>query len=149
MIKPIKLFRLERDGYATFGSLIIENKLICNTLELPWLNNIPFKSCVPIGCYKLAIRTKWKHSDDYGHTFELKGEGVKDRPGCLIHPANWPYQLHGCIAPGHAIGDLSGKRAIKDSRNAFFKVINAIKEIPFETIGGNVTNIPFVITDHS
>lgn len=68
--------------------------MVCNTIELPWLQNQRSVSCIPEGRYELKMRTTAKRGQ---HLLVLN---VKGRDGILIHPANDAMkELHGCIAP--------------------------------------------------
>ena len=92
---------LERDYFpeGTNGTLKIDGKLLCFTIELPWFNNEKRVSCVP--------------------------EGVPNRELILIHPANDAQsELRGCIAPvsrctGIATGNASRKALTEITRLVF------------------------------
>ena len=87
------------------------------TIELPWLDNKPFESCIPTGEYSL----KWKESPKFGWCYEV--ENVTKRTDILIHVANYPSDVQGCIGVGM---DLMGDRvAVSRSRDA----MNALHEI--------------------
>ena len=79
---------------GTNGDLYIDGVFICHTIELPWLDNEPRRSCIPEGKYKLRKRCSPKFE---GH---LLVSGVKNRSMILFHPANnAKKELRGCIAP--------------------------------------------------
>lgn len=88
-----------------FGELLIEGNHVCFTVERPWVNNTPFKSCVPPGEYELI----WHDSLRWGNRLHLQGEHVsirkshKARWACLLHPANFPTEVEGCVAPNEEI----------------------------------------------
>ena len=96
--------RLIRQAYfqmGTFGVLSVGDHT-WHIAEQPWNDNKPFKSCIPEGHYEVV-----KHSSPkFGRCFALIGEGVglnkgdAHRYAILIHPANWPDQVQGCLAPG-------------------------------------------------
>lgn len=75
------------------------------TLEREWKGNETAVSCIPEGRFE-AFRY---NSPTYGQVIALQGNGVtidqrQDvRWGILIHPANWPNELDGCIAVGKAV----------------------------------------------
>ena len=76
------------------GVLLLEGRELCKTIELPWLQNLPQKSCIPEGDYALQKRFSAK----FGWHFILYG--VPNRSAILIHPANnAALELKGCIAP--------------------------------------------------
>ena len=67
---------------------------VCNTIELPWLQNQRNVSCIHEGRYELKKRFTKK----YNHHLLLLN--VKGRERILIHPANdAKKELRGCIAP--------------------------------------------------
>lgn len=79
---------------GTNGELFYNDKRICFTIELPWLNNKSQISCIPEGRYELQKR----YSEKYKHHIEVKP--VAKRSYILIHPANdAKKELKGCIAP--------------------------------------------------
>lgn len=102
----IELVRLAYFEWGTFGRLQINDALSLATIEPPWRNNQPEISCVPEGSYELARH----QSPKFGDCYALIGDAVSleyadnKRWGILIHPANWPDELRGCIAPGLSIG---------------------------------------------
>lgn len=112
------LTRKTDDGISTLGELAIEDAFFCYTLERPWLNNIRETSCVPKGIYGVTFTFS-------GHfqRFMPLLEDVPGRSEIRIHPANWPYQLEGCIAVGH---DLA-KDAISNSVAVFEPLRNKMK----------------------
>lgn len=96
---------------GTNGMLYCNSNFQCYTIELPWLNNEPQHSCIPIGRYALKMRYSLKHKT------HMILEGVKDRALILIHPANNALkELKGCIAPVSAI---TGEGMGSGSRKAF------------------------------
>ena len=79
---------------GTNGELRCGGKLICFTIELPWLQNQRSVSCIPEGRYELKLRSAAKRGQ------HLLVVNVKGRDGILIHPANdAKKELRGCIAP--------------------------------------------------
>lgn len=94
------LIRGNSNKKGTFGTIYSSEGLpICNSLELPWINNTPFISCVPgniVYKMKRAVRHKGKKTERI--VWELIDvPGGRDR--CQLHPANYISQLQGCIAP--------------------------------------------------
>lgn len=78
----------------------------CRTLELPWLDNQPGKSCIPENKYKVIKREAHDSVKfNYNH-FEILD--VPQRTYILIHAANYFYQLQGCIAIGFNFLDING-----------------------------------------
>jgi len=99
---------------GTNGKLECEGKVICNTIELPWMNNETKVSCIPEGKYfireRFSIKFKW----------HLEIIEVKNRSLILFHPANNALkELNGCIAP---VTKISGAGLGLMSRKAFTKL---------------------------
>lgn len=103
-----RLLRYRDDGQRTLGLLKVGN-LVLHTIEQPWRNNEPFRSCVPDGDYKLI---PWV-SPSKNRRFDgrcLKIIGCEPaRTDCLFHTANWSFELQGCVAPGLKRGVAAGK----------------------------------------
>ncbi len=98
----VKLVRLSDDGYATRGQVLTaENVQLCYMLELPWRDNAPGRSCIPVGRYRCELRYSPRHR------CQLYGvDNVPNRADIEIHPATWPSQLLGCLAPGTHFGQV-------------------------------------------
>lgn len=87
---------LKRTYYpkGTNGEIKLDGKLLCLSIELPWLNNQQDVSCIPEGRYRLEKI----HTEKFG--WHLHIMNVKDRGLVMIHPANDArLELKGCIAP--------------------------------------------------
>ena len=92
------------EGSLTAGSFT------CYTIEQPWDNNIPNRSCVPTGAYLLVPYFSPKHNmwtwcmDNHNLgiyvTPDMIPTGIIGRCVCEIHAANQAWQLEGCIAVG-------------------------------------------------
>ncbi len=155
----MKRLLLERFAYSpesTEGELFLlgdENVVkgqvsrthICWTLELPWLDNLPCKSCIPEATYWCAPHTRpdgrfsfiiWGDSVAQ-HPGQLSAHGLMTRWGILFHAANRPEELLGCIAPGldrkpgkllkSALGMLALKKATKDSFATHDRMVISIR----------------------
>lgn len=122
---------LERFNYApdgTFGRLHLPSGNDYFTCEQPWNGNAIGQSCIPEGVYTLKIRPSPVVLRSSGGEFE-QGYEVIDVPGrtfIMIHPANWPHELRGCIAPGIDYKVMDGKQAITSSRDAFRRIMNEL-----------------------
>lgn len=76
------------------GQLSAMGYPLCFTIELPWLQNEPLRSCIPEGRYQLVKRYSPKFH------WHLHLIDVPGREWILIHPANHALlELKGCIAP--------------------------------------------------
>lgn len=105
------VLELQREYFpeGTKGTLQVDGKLICKTIELPWKENERRVSCIPEGEYLL----KKRHIQKFGWHLHL--QDVTGRDLILIHSANdASTELMGCIAPVMAItgaGKGSSSRA--------------------------------------
>ena len=122
------------DHDCTLGLLFVPGtSFACVTLERPWIPSPDSKggtkgiSCVPLGTYRLVRHDTEAHP----HTWALVNEALDvvhlpsdstnplARSAVLIHPANHPHELRGCIAPGtRTVHDEHGSYAVADSRKA-------------------------------
>ena len=80
------------------------------TIERPWLDNAANVSCIPEGTYGV----RWRESPKFGFTWEL--QDVPDRTYILIHAANYPSNVQGCIGLGEGL--MGDKIAVSNSRKA-------------------------------
>lgn len=109
-MKSAVLTRTGCSPEGTVGTLTFGDKTV-RTLELPWNNNKPQHSCIPLGTYI----TKWQISPHHGPCYHL--QDVPDRDHILIHPANFAgdetlgftSELLGCIAPVTGFSKLMNK----------------------------------------
>jgi hypothetical protein len=134
MTSNITLFRTDHYADCTLGILNVEN-FQCYTIERPWLNNKPRKSCIPKGTYR-CIPHGWEPNTKVKKKRTWEITNVPDRSAILIHIANTASQLEGCVAVGQIRGRLNGKHAVLESA----KAINRLREI----IGNNVFTITII-----
>ena len=79
---------------GTNGAIYLGSLKVCNSIELPWLDNKNRVSCIPEGRYKMEER----YNPKFGWHLHLPD--VAGREGILVHPANNALlELKGCIAP--------------------------------------------------
>jgi hypothetical protein len=98
---------------GTQGVLILPSGVFCNTLELPWRDNIRKRSCIPLGEYDVEIRT----SPKFGQVYEVKM--VPDRSYILTHSGNlagdiekgYLSHVEGCILLGSYWGVINKQLA--------------------------------------
>ena len=91
--------RIYEDAQCTLGVITWENmnRLPLDCLERPWKDNAIGVSRIPPGRYPWV---RW-HSPHFNReVIHLKDAAVAPRSAILVHEANWPEQLRGCIAPG-------------------------------------------------
>ena len=102
-----RLGRRQSTDEGTFGVLTFGKDAV-HTVELPWRDNKPRRSCIPTGAYSCAM----VNSPRFGRVYGVRG--VPGRTHVLLHAANlagdtdlgWTTQLHGCIAPCRRIGSM-------------------------------------------
>lgn len=125
------LYRLKQDIYGTHGHIEDENaKVLCYTIERPWLNNAEDESCIPEGTYLCSPHVK---SNNMQLCWEL--QNVPGRTGILIHTGNTEGDSEGCIIIGlmfNATGVFESKLALEQLHNKLpseftLEVISAIE----------------------
>jgi len=113
----VELIRLETGPEGTFGSLRIQKRIFCSTLEPQDRQNTPNLSSIPTGQYPC----KRVASARFSETFEICD--VFGRTLIRFHPGNWVDQTLGCVLLGESIGKLRGRqgisRAVLNSGNTF------------------------------
>lgn len=117
-------------GMGVYGTIKIGDREVF-TCEREWLNNQPNISCIPSGLYGLEphqFRGRLK-------THALVGETVSHYPvegvarfAVVIHPANIPSQLEGCIAAGTGRFWFQGQLAVSSSVVGTAALIQYINE---------------------
>ncbi|MGO3183261.1 MAG: DUF5675 family protein [Aequorivita sp.] len=101
---------------GTNGSLFLNSRFLCFTIELPWLEDQPSKSCIPEGTYELEAR----YSKKLGN--HLLVSNVPNRHLILVNPANYATDgLGGCIVP---VSELTGIGVGTNSHMAMQKVLS-------------------------
>ena len=111
---------LEREYFpeGTNGTLLIDGKHVCKTIELPWKENERRVSCIPEGEYFL----KRRRSQKFGWHLHL--QDVPGRDLILIHPANdAKKELLGCIAP---VSTITGIGKGSSSRIAMTEITRLV-----------------------
>ena len=98
----VRIDRFETSIRGTMSEVSIGEVRI-KGLERPWLDNAPFKSCIPTGIYYLVPH----ESPRFGKVHAFRGGTVSIRPNeatqrshILWHPANRVEELAGCLATG-------------------------------------------------
>ena len=104
---------LERHSYSPLGTFgrLFANGSIFHTVERQWLGNKRNVSCIPEGTYTVLPYSSAK----YQNVWEL--QDVPGRSKILIHVANYPDEVEGCIGLGlrfNGKGVLSSRDAIQE-----------------------------------
>ena len=103
--------------------LLIDGEIFCVTLENPWLKNVPYISCIPIGIYRVD-RVK---SPTWGVTFQVKD--VDGRTHILFHRGNVEANTEGCILLGRSFGKLNDEPAVLISKTTVKKFMAKMEGI--------------------
>lgn len=106
---------------GVFGRMVLPSGHTLFTCEQPWNGNQQRVSCIPSGQYMTAMRTSPVVQRSSGGEFQRGWEvlDVPNRTFIMIHPANWPHELQGCISVGKTMGVIAGKYGVGQSRDAF------------------------------
>ena len=117
-MKIIRLVRLEQSKDGALGSLLIDGKLFCSTLE-PDAND-PERFQIPAGEYicKRFHGTKWTD------TFEIPVEG---HTALLFHSGNVEGDTVGCILLARQPSYLGKYRAVLNSGFTFREFLRIMK----------------------
>lgn len=113
---------------CTIGVLTVDvNKFKCFTLELPWIDNKPFISCIPSGLYKY----KKHNSPTLGNVIHILN--VDGRTWIYIHKGNFTSQIQGCVLVGDMIKDINndGVPDVGNSGKTFDRLYGRIDETGF------------------
>ena len=93
------------EGIGTLGHFICPLGMpLAQSVEREWLNNEKNVSCIPAGTYELVWRDSAKHGRRLHVINENVNVGMDDsclRTHCLIHVANYPREVEGCIGLGN------------------------------------------------
>ena len=127
---------LERFAYlpdGTFGKLTLPDGATLFTVERPWLENIPFESCIPEGTYRLGYRVSPTSRRTTNQVYQAgwEVEDVMGRTFIMVHPGNWPRNVEGCIAVGTAFAPMKDAKsdslfAVTNSQTAFRRFQGAL-----------------------
>lgn len=120
----IQLDRLVFTDLSTIGNFMMDGDIFCKSLELSCRKaNTNGKMAISPGRYELKINSEITTDKEkkFGFTV-IQVCDVPGRTNIEIHPANWPSELEGCIAPG----TRSDIDALYDSRTPFFKLKDEI-----------------------
>jgi hypothetical protein len=123
-VSDLQLLRVGGDSSCTQGVLRHKGLVFAVTLELPWLDNQPTHSCIPLGTYTCR-RVQSPH---FGETFEITG--VEGRNHVLFHKGNTTVDTKGCVLIGESYNDLS----IGDSKGGYGEFMRKFKDQPAFTL---------------
>lgn len=106
----VKIIRLEQTPDGALGSLLIDGRLFCSTLE-PDAGD-PVKHQIPAGTYQC----KRFHGAKWPDTYEVL---VPGHTAVLFHAGNVEDNSQMCVLLGQYPGKLRGKRAVLNSGITF------------------------------
>lgn len=115
--------------HITFGDLLVDSQLVCNTVEREWADNKANISCIPEGEYFVERYNSPRHGECWivsGGTVDKFSGGNGERWGILLHAANYPTELAGCIAPVAKLMGNAARLGGGQSRNAFSALNDAL-----------------------
>ena len=117
------IHRFQGDAFQTLGDFTyIKDDVITltgGTLELPWVDNKPFISCIKVGEYLIN-----KHK-----AMSIRVMSVPGRYGILIHSGNTNKNTKGCMLVGHKHQDINkdGLVDIINSKITMKKLLDVIR----------------------
>ena len=114
------IVRVDSNNEGTNGILAIDG-YSCYSLELPWIDNTPWISCIPEGEYK-AICDLSDTKGGVGVIKLLNGQ-IDGRTDVWIHVANYAgdrnkgykSEIYGCVAVGSGFDDSEQKKVYPSS----------------------------------
>jgi hypothetical protein len=134
-MKELVIERQEFTKDSTIGSAYFNGDFICYTLERSYLDNKPFVSCIEEDEYELVPHVSKKFGETYalvnkniGVTHYQESDSV--RYAILIHAANSPNELAGCIA----CGTRKDTDRVYNSRQAVKDLLDIIRTNDIKTV---------------
>lgn len=127
-MNTIILTRFAYSPDGTFGRLELPGGWSCFTVERPWKSNEAFESCIPDGVYQLKRRRSPVVERTSGGDY-LEGWEVCDVPGrsyIMIHVANWPRNVEGCIGVGKKYMVMQGNNGVTESKITFAELMGKL-----------------------
>ena len=122
------LFRFSSGIAGTFGNLNGPWGYRLS-VELPWRNNRPDVSCIPLGVYPVV----WTYSPRFKRHMYLVSQ-VPGRSGIRLHTANWPHDLEGCIGPGRKLAKFGKPKpawGVTNSGSTLHEIESIMNHQPF------------------
>ena len=113
--------------WGTYGAVELPGGKELLTVEQPWNDNRPGKSCIPEGEYQCESAMYYAGDGVGGKrdypAIEIFGSLLNGRTLIKMHIANVPSELRGCIAFGLAPGWYRGQWSVRNSTDAFAEVM--------------------------
>jgi hypothetical protein len=115
----IKVIRTKKTTDGILGSLLIDGVLTEVTIE-------NLEHAFPAGIYDVVIDRSPRLGIVTPHIrVPSRDQVAGGDAGIRIHPANYPYELFGCIA----VGDKAEADAVDHSRTAFARLMSVLSSI--------------------
>lgn len=132
------------DVRCSAGTLTIYSTEL-QSLERPWRAppdcGEPGRSCVPLGTYQLVRHDTEAHPRSFAIVNEALGvyhynipAGALGRSACVIHVANRPEELRGCIALGLVRARAAASWELRESQRAIDKFYALVPWIDGHTL---------------
>lgn len=116
----LTLVRIKRTKHAVRGVLLVEGKIMCDTMEPPLVPNATHpKGAIPMGYYKVSLT----RSPRFGRVLPLL-HMVPGFEGVRIHAGNSPKDTSGCVLVGYDKGGLRDTEWLWDARKAEKKLVD-------------------------
>jgi hypothetical protein len=97
-VATIEVVRQHADSRCTSGYLKVDGETIGYSVELPYLDNQPEISAIPVGEYDASLRA------DKGR-IRIQLKGVPGRELIQLHVGNTRDDIRGCIIMGETLSD--------------------------------------------
>jgi len=112
-MKILTITRQPSTDSGTFGQATTGDGYSWYTLELPWLENQPDVSCIPLGTYTAKLQYSPHFETDLYHLID-----VPNREAVEIHSGNFAgnklmgldSDVLGCVLVGKMVGSLNNSR---------------------------------------
>lgn len=117
-------------GIGTFGELTVGD-ILFKTVEREWLDNKGFVSCVPNGLYSLSPHHSQKKGDCFileNHQLNVYKFDTTHRYAILIHIANFPNEVQGCIGIGKQLTYINGELGVTHSAASLQELQQILKD---------------------
>lgn len=129
MITRAEIIRDIMDEHISLGRIFLYDGAGSLTgfdsLENPWLDNLPNVSCIPAGNYRCRRTT----SSKYGETFEVVG--VEGRTHILFHWGNYPSNTKGCVLLGKSRAvEVPAVWRSREAHAEFMRHLEGVDEFP-------------------
>lgn len=121
------------DTMGTFGKIYAPNGFEAFSIERPWMNNLPFISCIPPGSYKARLGVYYG-GDGVGGDKDDYAAYVLDVPpprsDIKIHILQTAVQSFGCPGMGDSFGVVDGRWAVMNAYDTYWRFMRSLKERP-------------------